>query len=82
MTGIVTGLEEYIRANAPMAINMPFLDYDLYFAGPWATATEHEAKHRELTRSIGESIRGKSGRSIQVKYVGFKGIGISIVLGH
>ena len=67
MTGIVTGIEDYIRANAPMAVNMPFDDYDLYFAGPWATATEHEAKHRELTRSIGESIRGKSGRSIEFK---------------
>ena len=58
---MVTGLGDYIRANAPVAVNMPLAAYDDYFAGPWATAREHEAKHRELTRSIGESIRGKSG---------------------
>ena len=58
---MVTGLGDYIRANAPVAVNMPLSSYDDYFAGPWATAREHEAKHRELTLSIGESIRGKSG---------------------
>eukprot|EP00092_Neocalanus_flemingeri_P045685 GFUD01051176.1.p1 GENE.GFUD01051176.1~~GFUD01051176.1.p1 ORF type:complete len:148 (+),score=27.78 GFUD01051176.1:25-444(+) len=36
---------------------MPITAYDDYFAGPWATAREHEAKHRELTKCIGESVR-------------------------
>ena len=58
MTGIVTGVEDYIRAKAPMAVNMPFCSYDEYFAGPWAKNREYEAKHRELTKSIGESIKG------------------------
>ena len=55
------GLGDYIRDNAPMAINMPIDDYDVFFGGPWATDEKHEAKHRELTKSIGESIRGKLG---------------------
>ena len=59
MTGLNAGLGDYIRANALGAINMPLSAYDDYFAGPWATDREHEAKHRELTKSIGESIRGK-----------------------
>ena len=53
------GLGDYIRDNAPMAINMPIDDYDVFFGGPWATDEKYEAKHRELTKSIGESIRGK-----------------------
>eukprot|EP00092_Neocalanus_flemingeri_P012947 GFUD01013946.1.p1 GENE.GFUD01013946.1~~GFUD01013946.1.p1 ORF type:complete len:796 (+),score=184.42 GFUD01013946.1:66-2453(+) len=57
MTGLVTGLGDYIRANAPVAVNMPLAAYDEYFAGPWGTDRELEAKHRELTKSIGESIR-------------------------
>eukprot|EP00092_Neocalanus_flemingeri_P077197 GFUD01095831.1.p1 GENE.GFUD01095831.1~~GFUD01095831.1.p1 ORF type:complete len:155 (+),score=37.31 GFUD01095831.1:40-465(+) len=36
---------------------MPLAAYDDYFAGPWATAREHEARHRELTKSIGDSIK-------------------------
>ena len=60
MTGLVSGVEEFIRANAPVAVNMPPASYDEYFAGPWATEREHEAKHRELTKSIGESLRGSS----------------------
>ena len=59
-TGLVSGVEEFIRANAPVAVNMPPASYDEYFAGPWATEREHEAKHRELTKSIGESLRGRS----------------------
>eukprot|EP00092_Neocalanus_flemingeri_P024863 GFUD01026959.1.p1 GENE.GFUD01026959.1~~GFUD01026959.1.p1 ORF type:complete len:871 (+),score=185.18 GFUD01026959.1:91-2703(+) len=57
MPGMVTGLGDYIRANAPEAVNMPLAAYDDYFAGPWATAREHEARHRELTKSIGDSIK-------------------------
>ena len=59
MTGLVTGVEDFIRANAPVALNMPPATYDQYFVGPWATEREHEAKHRELTKSIGESLKGK-----------------------
>ena len=60
MTGLVSGVEEFIRANAPVAVDMPPASYDEYFAGPWATEREHEAKHRDLTKSIGESLRGRS----------------------
>ena len=38
---------------------MPPAAYDDYFCTPWATDREDEAKHRELTKSIGESLRGK-----------------------
>ena len=59
MTGLVTGVEDFIRANAPVALHMPPATYDQYFVGPWATEIGHEAKHRELTKSIGESLRGR-----------------------
>ena len=59
MTGLVSGVEDFILANAPVAINMPPASYDEYFAGPWATDRDHEAKHRELTKYIGESLKGK-----------------------
>ena len=58
-TGLVSGVGDFIKANAPGAVNMPPAAYDEFFAGPWATDREYEAKHRELTKSIGESIRGK-----------------------
>ena len=38
---------------------MPPASYDEYFVSPWATEREHELKHRELTKSIGESLKGK-----------------------
>ena len=53
-------MEDFILANAPVAINMPPASYDEYFAGPWATDREHEAKHRDLTKSIGQSLQGRS----------------------
>ena len=56
----MSGVEDFIRANAPVAVNMPPASYDDYFAGPWATDRDHEAKHRELTKNIGESLRGKA----------------------
>ena len=59
MTGLVTGVEDFIRDNAHVALHMPPATYDQYFVGPWATEIGHEAKHRELTKSIGESLRGK-----------------------
>ena len=59
MTGLVSGIGDYIRTNAPEAFNMPPAAYDDYFCTPWATDREDEAKHRELTKSIGESLRGK-----------------------
>ena len=58
MTGLVTGLGDFIRANAPGAVDMSLASYDEYFSGPWATDSEYEFKHKELTKSIGESLRG------------------------
>ena len=54
----MSGIEEFVLANAPSAINMPCATYDEYFAGPWAAEREYEAKHRELTKSIGETLKG------------------------
>ena len=51
-------MEEFVLTNAPSAINMPCASYDDYFAGPWATEREYEAKHRELSKSIGETLKG------------------------
>ena len=59
MTGLISGVEDFIRANAPVALHMPPATYDEYFTGPWATDREHENKHRELTKSIGESLLGR-----------------------
>ena len=61
-TGLVSGVGDFIKANAPGAVNMPTAAYEHYFIDHWAKDTEYEAKHRELTKSIGESIRGKPGR--------------------
>ena len=59
-TGLVSGVEDFIRANAPVAVNMPPASYDDFFVGPWATEREHEDKHRALTKSIGTSLQGRS----------------------
>ena len=59
MTGLITGIEDFIRANAPVALDMPPATYDEFFKGPWAKDRVHEKKHRELTKCIGESLRGK-----------------------
>ena len=59
MSGLVSGLGDFIKANAPGAVNIPTAAYEHYFIDHWAKDTEYEAKHRELTKSIGESIRGK-----------------------
>ena len=58
MTGLNTGVEDFIRANIPIALDMPPATYDEYFAGPWATDREYEKRHRALTKSIGESLQG------------------------
>ena len=49
-------MEDFIGANAPVALNIPPATYDQYFVGPWATERVYEAKHRQ---SIGESLRDK-----------------------
>ena len=54
----MSGVEDFIRANAPVAVNMPPASYDDFFVGPWATEREHEDKHRALTKSIGTSLQG------------------------
>ena len=55
----MTGLREYVRCHAPDAVNMPPASYDEYFVGPWATERKHEVKHRELTKAVGDSLKGK-----------------------
>ena len=38
---------------------MPAATYDDLFGGPWANNRKHEATHRQLSKSIGESLRGE-----------------------
>ena len=59
-TGLVTGLGDYILKHAPQAASMPPASYDDLFMGPWATNKELEITHRELSKSIGESLRGNA----------------------
>ena len=58
-TGLITGLGDYILSHAPQASSMPPATYDDLFGGPWADNRQHEATHRELSKSIGESLRGE-----------------------
>ena len=58
-TGLITGLGDYILSHAPQASSMPPATYDDLFGGPWADNRQLEATHRELSRSIGESLRGE-----------------------
>ena len=45
-------------SNAPEALNMPCETYDDFFVGPWATEKQYETKHRELTESVGKTLKG------------------------
>ena len=58
-TGLITGLGDYILSHTPQASSMPPATYDDLFGGPWADNRQQEATHRELTKSIGESLRGE-----------------------
>ena len=44
--------------HVPAAINMPCETYEDFFVGPWATDKQHEKRHRELSKSIGDSLKG------------------------
>ena len=57
-TGIITGLADYLRVNAPYALHLPSGRYEDFYRAPWATTREFEEKHRELFNEIGSSIRG------------------------
>ena len=57
-TGIITGLADYLRVNAPYALHLPSGRYEDFYGAPWATTREFEEKHRELFNEIGSSIRG------------------------
>ena len=58
-TGILTGLADYVRAQAPHALGMPSDDYDHYYKPPWATSRDLEQKHRDISQEIGISLKGK-----------------------
>ena len=58
-TGFLTGLGDYIRSNAPYALDMGVATYRDYFKTPWATSREFEDKHREISFETGHSLKGK-----------------------
>ena len=58
-TGFVTGLGDYIRSQAPYALDMGVATYGDYFKTPWATSREFEDKHREISFETGHSLKGK-----------------------
>ena len=70
--GLITGLADYIHSHAPQASSMPAATYDDLFGGPWANNRKHEATHRQLSKSIGESLRGEI--EIRVFRLGFTDI--------
>ena len=59
-TGILTGLADYVRAQAPHALGMPSDDYDHYYKPPWATSRDLEQKHRDISQEIGISLKGST----------------------
>ena len=59
-TGILTGLGDFIRANAPYALSMPPAFYEDYYRSPWATTVEFEELHRKISKEIGVSLKGDS----------------------
>ena len=58
-TGILTGLGEFIRSQAPAALGMPPAVYEDYYSSPWATNLQLEHRHREISAEIGLSLRGE-----------------------
>ena len=59
-TGILTGLCDFIRANAPYALSMPPAIYEDYYISPWATTTQLEDSHKSISKDIGNSLKGQS----------------------
>ena len=57
-TGILTGLADYVRGQAPQALLMPSDEYDHYYKPPWATSRALEQKHRDISQEIGISMKG------------------------
>ena len=60
-TGIITGLGDFIKANAPYAIDLKSAQYEDYYRAPWAKTPEFEERHHNLMKEIGTSLRGKQG---------------------
>ena len=57
-TGLITGLGDYIHANAPYARDMGPARYDDYYKAPWATSRELEERHRQICADVGASLIG------------------------
>lgn len=57
-TGIITGLGDFIRANAPYALDLPNARYEDFYRAPWAKTPEFEERHHFLLKEIGTSLRG------------------------
>ena len=57
-TGFITGLGDYIRANAPYASDMGPARYDDYYKAPWATSRDFEDRHRRICAEVGASLKG------------------------
>ena len=57
-TGFITGLGDYIRANAPFASDMGPARYDDYYKAPWATSREFEERHKRISSEVGASLKG------------------------
>ena len=71
-TGIVTGLGDFIRSSAPVALSMPPALYEDYYRSPWATSTHFEQRHQNISEDIGHSLRGEisdDSRSGEVEYL-------------
>ena len=60
-TGILTGLADFVRREAPQALLMPCDEYDHYYKPPWATSPDLEQKHRDVSQEIGISLKGIKG---------------------
>ena len=58
-TGILTGLGDFIRGQAPVALSMPPAVYEDYYRSPWATSTQFEDRHKKISTEIGLSFRGR-----------------------
>ena len=57
-TGFITGLGDYILANAPYARDMRPAKYEDYYKAPWATSREFEERHKRICSEVGLSLKG------------------------
>ena len=57
-SGLTTGLAEYIFSQAPCAVNMGKVQYDVYYKPPWATSRHFEERHKQVYTEIGNSLKG------------------------